>query len=88
MSEKETKTAIRANEPQSYGSNEELLTGETGQTVGDGSASGADAEFYDSRHDANTASESERTRTSPRAKREKSNPSPRGGRENIPRQPA
>ncbi|MEO8217287.1 MAG: hypothetical protein ABI718_09400 [Acidobacteriota bacterium] len=88
MSEKETKTATRGNESRSNGSNKEWLTGETGQTVGDGSASGADVEFYDSRHDANTASESEHTRTSPLAKREESNPSPPGGSENIPRQPA
>ena len=61
---KSTSEHIGKNEPQSYGGNEEWLTGKTGQTVTDDSTSRADEGFYQSRHGADSASESDHARSS------------------------
>lgn len=81
------------NEPQSYGSNKDWLTGNTGETVDDTPAKGSrtDEEFYQSRHNSGSVHESPGSKRSPVDVAQEQNPSPDSPPKNqpdIPRKPA
>ena len=76
----------KGNEPQSYGSEKDWLTGNTGQTV-DGTPEKVEREdehFYHS-HREDAVDRPKPAGRSPVAEAEENDPSPEGGGEDIPR---